>query len=427
MQSFVTAIIVQFGPHFAKNIASLKDLFSSDPGWNINASSWGMFQAAVTFPCAIFPWLIGRRVDSRIPAKTVLISALTVACLGECVFILGCVYTCLFLAYLGRFTFGIGEGLVSALSGYMAFRYLPAHKMLAMGLIQSFHSLAVATSKASLVPIAQAFAGYTSSLMVALTLCAISLFAACMWSPDRQNWGHSVPDSSPRSQRLKLYAKGSRGRLSTDFWIVVFMHLLFSSAHRLFGHVDAPFLKTKFGHSLTGSGYMSSVSEFVAVVLSPVLGALLDKYCTVLTLPILLLIAACTGASGYAILAFAEEGLLFGSATGLLLIGIVNGITPTVMKSVVPETVDESAMATAFGVYESAEAVGVMVGAILIGLVAEREKDDYTACVPVFCILLIIAGALSLALIARRSSTTTQAPLRGTSNYEVERPLVAYE
>ena len=416
MHSFLTAVSVQFGPHFAKNISPLKELFSADTAWNINASRWGIFQAAVTLASAIFPWLIGHRVDSKTPAKTVLVNALILCCMGQAVFILGCTDTSLALAYLGRFVFGIGEGLASALSGYIAFRYLPAHNMFAMGLIQSFHALAVATSKAFLVPIANTFGGYVTSLSFALLLCVLSLLSALLWKPRSPQ--HQIPTISPRT--WKLYARGSRGRLSPDFWIVACMHLLFSSAHRLFGHIDAPFLRMRFGESLSAAGYMSSVTELTAVVVSPLLGSLLDKYCTVHTLPILLLLAAGTGAIGYAVLAWADEGEWFVPATGLLLIGIVNGMTPTVMKCVVPETVDQSVLATAFGVYESSESIGVMTGAILIGLVAERAKDNYSSCVPVFCLILVTAGFLSIALITRRTTRV------GRSDIEVEHPLISY-
>lgn len=422
MHSFITAVSVQFGPHFAKNISPLKDLFSADTAWNINASRWGIFQAAVTLASAIFPWLIGHRVDSKTPAKTVLVIALILCCMGQVVFILACIDASLALAYLGRFVFGIGEGLASALSGYIAFRYLPAHNMFAMGLIQSFHALAVATSKAFLIPIANTFGGYVASLLFAFLLCILSLLSSLLWKPSPQ---HQIATISPRT--WKHYARRSRGRLSPDFWIVACMHLLFSSAHRLFGHIDAPFLRMRFGESLSAAGYMSSVTEFTAVVVSPVLGALLDKYCTVRTLPILLLLAAGTGATGYAVLAWADEGEWFVPATGLLLIGIVNGMTPTVMKCVVPDTVDESVLATAFGVYESSESIGVMTGAILIGLVAERAKDNYSDCVPVFCLILVTAGFLSIILITRRTTGVgSPRSFHSGSDIEVEHPLLIY-
>ena len=393
MHSFVSAIFVQFGPHFAKNISPLKDLFSADPGWAIDARSWGLFQASVTLPCVFFPWLLGHRVDMNVSAKNMLLFGLVTTCVGQTIFIFGAICKSHEFSYMGRFIFGIGEGLTSALSGFMAFRYVTAHKMLAMGLIQSFHSLAIASSKALLIPLASVSGGFIGALVSSLLMCVISLASACMWSPEGQY-----------SQRERLERLSKKRSLSPDFWMVAFMHLLLSSAHRLFGHIDAPFLKKRFGLSLVSSGYMSSVAELVAVVASSLLGAWLDKYCNSHTLPTLLLLSTVAGAFGYAILSFVDSCYISVAAIGLLAIGITNGITPTVLKCVLPATVHESALATAFGVYESSEALGVFTGSLLIGIVAERASDDYTRCVPVFFALLTVAALLSGFLVARRCS-----------------------
>ena len=403
IQSIATAVTVQFGPHFAKNIAPLKLYFSSDPQWSINAADWGLFQTAVTVPCAIFPWLIGHSVDKNVHPKTILVAALVFSCIGQLIFIIAVRDRLYDFSLLGRFVFGMGEGLTSSLTGYIAVRFAPRHKLFAIGMSQSFHALSVALSKATMAPIANYWASYVASLIVALLLCAISLTAACVWSP--KEYRPTRPEdtcNSPATISRKICCQGPPGKLTVDFWIVAIMHLLFSSAHRLFGHVDAPFLGDKFGHSLSGAGYASSVTEFVAVMIAPFLGAMLDRYCTVHTLPVMLVGAAAVGAIGYAIIGYESVGMA-GLEVGLVMIGIVNGITPTVMRSVIPETVHDSVTATAFGVYESSESIGIAVGSVIVGMVAQRAHDDYSACIPVFSGLLVLAGALACGLVVKRN------------------------
>ena len=409
MSSILTAVAVQFGPHFAKNIAPLKLYFSSDPDWAVNATSWGLFQSAVTLPCLIFPWLIGYAVDRNLPAHKALISALVFACIGQVIFIIATSDRLLDFALFGRFVFGIGEGLTSALPGYIAVRFTPEHKLLAIGLTQSFHALAVALSKASLAPIANYFESYIAALFMGLFMTIFSLAVCVKWGAR----GTRMPKprfeqvcNSPGSVQRRICCQGSPGKLSLDFWLVAMMHLLFSSAHRLFGHVDAPFLGTKFGHSLAGAGLASSITEFVAVIIAPFLGNALDKYCTVHTLPIMLVIAACVGAFGYGLIAMIDQSA-FGVEVSLVMIGTVNGIAPTVMRSVIPETVHESAIATAFGVYEATESVGLFIGSILVGFVAERAHDDYSSVVPAFSFLLVLAALLAVFLVVRRNATVT--------------------
>jgi len=83
-------------------------------------------------------------------------------------------------------------------------------------------------------------------------------------------------------------------------------------------------------------------------------------------------------------------------------IGIVNGITPTVMKSVIPETVHENVLATAFGVYESSESFGVVFGSVAVGAIAGLYGGTYGYCVPIFGAGLFIATLLAAILVIRR-------------------------
>jgi MFS family permease len=411
--SLITAICVQFGGHFAKNIAPLKTFFSADPNWTISTTEWGMFQAAVVLPCTVFPWLLGHAVDGTGDPKSVLVSALIIVCIGECMFILASKSHLFTSALVGRFVFGIGEGLTSSLSVFMAARYVPKYKMTAIGITQAFHSLAIASSKASLAYIANACGNYLYSLIVSLIVCGLSLLAGILWRPyTRRNMSVQVCDGtfpegdpfiSPRSEytRARLCCQGRPGKLTMDFWLVAIIHLLVSSSHRLFGHIDAAFLREKFGHTTAVAGGVSSITEFVAVLVAPILGFTLDSYCTIHTLPTLLLIASCGGGIAYSILAWGtcnDTGL----SVVLVVIGIVNGITPTVMKSVIPETVHENVLATAFGIYESSESVGVVFGSVGIGFLAELYDGKYDICIPMFGSGLMLAAFLSVILTTRR-------------------------
>jgi MFS family permease len=405
MTSLLTALVVQFGPHFAKNVAPLKVYFSADPGWNITSYEWGLFQTAVTLPIAVFPWFVGRRIDTKAPLKDMVVWALIMTCIGEYIFIVACKDKLFPMALFGRFCFGIGEGLTSALSGYIAVFFAPKHRLFAIGLVQSFHAMAVGLSKAILAPIAEVSRSYVTSLYSGLCFCFISLIGVSLWKPRGIRDRRPAEDTcdSPRSQQLKICCQGPPGRLSIDFWTVALIHMLISSSHRLFGHIDAAFLALKFRRSPESAGYLSAITEVVSIAVCPLMGYLLDRHGSVMTLPRMLVFATVSGSIGYAILAFASRG--FALETGLWLIGIVNALTPTVMKSVVPETLHDSVLATGLGVYESSESFGVLAGSSLIGLIAARSGDDYSACVPIFSYMLVFAGMLSLSLVIRRTRT----------------------
>jgi len=436
--ALITAVLVQFGGHFAKNIAPLKSYFTDDPNWSISTTEWGMFQSAVVLPCTVFPWLIGHTVDGKGNVKAILVSALVIVCIGECIFILAVSGHFFVSALVARFIFGIGEGLVSSLSVFVATKFVPKYKMTAIGVTQAFHSLSVAVSKASLAYFANTFGSYIAALTLSLIVCIVSLCGGLLWNPPRSQRNRKPiscevdePNQHPllshRSQytSARLCCQGRPGKLSLDFWLVAIIHLLVSSCHRLFGHIDAAFLQERFGHSSSVAGGVSSITEFVAVMVSPLLGLALDSYCTIHTLPVLLLLASCVGGLGYSLIAYSEcsSTFLMVLLTG---IGIVNGITPTVMKSVIPETVHENVLATAFGVYESSESFGVVFGSVAVGAIAGLYGGNYGYCVPIFGAGLFIATLLAAILVIRRWKMIRNISIGGPRSLFISCPVHDY-
>ena len=395
MHAFITAAAIQFGGHFAKNIAPLKLYFSDDPSWDITTTRWGMFQSAVTLPCTVFPWLLGRIVDREGNTKSVAVSALIIVCVGEMIFIMATTDHWFVGCLMGRFVLGIGEGLVSSISVFLASTSVPRYKMTAIGLTQSFHALAVACSKASLAVIADTYHSYVVALYVSLLVCMVSLFMGCIWksSPDQRS---SIPE--PPS------VTSVDAPLSVEFWLVAGIHMTFSSAHRLFGHIDAPFMAEKFGHSKSFAGFASSITEFVSVIVSPLVGMALDTYCTTSIIPRLLFLSTGIGAIAYLTLT-SDWVTTNDMSCALICIGVINGITPTVMKSAIPQSTHKSVRATAFGVYESSEALGVVIGSLLVGSMANVFDGGYRNCIPIFTGLLLIATVMSGILLFRKEVT----------------------
>ena len=399
MQSLLTAAGVQFGGHFAKNIAPLKLHFSEDILWDITTTKWGLLQSAVTLPCIFFPWMLGRTVDRKRNVKKVLVASLVVVCIGELMFIMAAKNHWFTVCLMGRFVFGVGEGLVSSLSVYIAATSVPKYKMTAIGLTQSFHALAVACSKASLAYFAKIFHSYIAALVISLGVCCASLAVGCLWHPKR------TPTRGPASCHTD--SSNTNDSLSLDFWLVAGIHLMFSSSHRLFGHIDAPFLTEKFGHSVSIAGYTSSITEFVAMLVAPPMGLFLDKYCSLRSLPRILFACSCIGGMAYMVLTSQRTGLA-ALEGALVCIGIVNGISPTVMKSIIPETVDVHQLAYAFGIYEASEAIGVVVGSVIVGEVADMFFGSYNNCVLIFAGLLLICSVLAGIFVIRRTHQSTR-------------------
>ncbi|KAF4697637.1 hypothetical protein FOZ63_027439 [Perkinsus olseni] len=420
----LVAVLVQFGAHFIKTISPLKAYYAKDPKWSppIDSLRWGWFQSIGTLPNLILPAIGGVIVDKRWGVKLGVMFFLGVVCIGQFIFFLGTRIHTYWLAMTGRFIAGVGQGCVSSLTGAIAAIYFPNKITFAIGLTESFHSLSGVVSKTTLAPVAELFHGdYSMSILWGLFWCLVSSVVSYWWlKMSKKTRYRQMPQQHVRVKGAAIFRDFRRTlMLPLAFWVVCILHLLFSNAHRVFGHIDADYLRAKYNYSKVESGQSAAITDSLGIILSPLMGLAIDYTGrSAVSLPVILMVAGLIGSLGYYLL---SSDLLASPDVPLFMLSFCNAITPTVLRATVPSAIQGSGalFATAYGCYEVMEAAGVFIGGWMVGLV-KTMTGTYQEVVLWFAFSLILAVLLSLTLLVMQSRRGKAAAETGSTTSDEE-------
>ena len=196
------------------------------------------------------------------------------------------------------------------------------------------------------------------------------------------------------------------------------LHFLVSNVEHLFDSISAKFIFEKWGIDWTDAVWVSGINYALPIVLSPVIGHMLDR------VPNRMLIAsfACaTMAAGHVILGFFPWTPVF----GMLVLAVALSVLPTILRSSVPVVVPHGVSGVAFGMYIVAENFGKVVGNPLIGYFKDITGDfilDEQIFVSMSALAVLLCGVIALldwrgarVLCRRRTAFTTSIPVRRIS------------
>ncbi|EEQ97790.1 conserved hypothetical protein [Perkinsus marinus ATCC 50983] len=266
---------------------------------------------------------------------------------------------------------------------------------------EAFHSLSGVVSKTTLAPVAELFNGdYSISILWGLFWCLVSTVVSYWWlRMSKRNRYRQMPQQHVRVKGAAIFRDFRRTlMLPLAFWIVCFLHLLFSNAHRVFGHIDADYLRAKYNYTKVESGQSAAITDSLGILLSPLMGLAIDYAGrSAVLLPVILMVAGTIGSLGYYLL---SSSLFTSPDIPLLMLSFCNALTPTVLRATVPSAIQGSGalFATAYGCYEVMEAAGVFIGGWMVGLV-KTMTGTYREVVLWFSFSLILAVILSLTLL----------------------------
>jgi MFS family permease len=129
----------------------------------------------------------------------------------------------------------------------------------------------------------------------------------------------------------------------------------------------APSFLMSRGSSVTEAGLITGAALWISIVAVPIGGLVADR----VNRPRLLIVAACLAATlTIACIAWAPVPALWMVATGILL-----GLPPSIMMSLLPRAVAAEHLSTAFGVYYGLFYLGMAVSQTLAGLLRDLTGD----------------------------------------------------
>jgi MFS-type transporter involved in bile tolerance (Atg22 family) len=138
-----------------------------------------------------------------------------------------------------------------------------------------------------------------------------------------------------------------------------------SNVEHLFDSISAKFILDKWQMDWKKAVWLSSLNSVLAIVLSPMVGHLLDRVNNRMTIASL---ACAAMAAAHCILGF----LPWTPLVGMLTLAVAQSVLPTIIRSSVPCVVPHAVAGVAFGMYSVAENVGKVVGNPLVGYLKDE-------------------------------------------------------
>ncbi|KAK7040120.1 hypothetical protein VNI00_009925 [Paramarasmius palmivorus] len=252
----------------------------------INNAQFGVIASANSLVNTILPIISGMAIDYYGPETGSLVSSLFVA-LGSLIGAIGASTSSYRTLIAGEVILGLGSTTIeTSQSKFYTHWFYGSHLGLVYGLDIAWGRVINVISKATSVPIAEGTGSWTWPFWVACIMCIVTLIlnigyclfvrwvAAGIRTPTGREMGAKFGDS----RRFSWFSLMS---IPAAFWIIAITQILQSGTVGAYTSLSADVIKQTRGTTdLTGSfsGYTSSLSQVMPIVLTPALGHFFDCF-----------------------------------------------------------------------------------------------------------------------------------------------------
>jgi len=257
---------------------------------------------------------------------------------------------------LGRLVTGVGAMTLMVLGPQLLGQWFRGREMgIAMGVFNAGFPLGTILSL-NFLAMAGGSLGWRASIWFSagMPIVALVLFALLFTLAPRR-----IQRASPRTEG---FFRGIR-LAGIPIWIVGAAMMLFNATIISLFTFTPDFLQTT-GYSVASAGFVTSAVMWTAVVVSPIIGYVIDKIDRKLA------IIAFGG------IALAVLVLLVPTATGwmlvlMLLIGVAQTLVPTPLFALPPEVTSPERLGLGFGIMSTCLNLGTVLGPATVGLVRD--------------------------------------------------------
>mmetsp|Transcript_13871 Transcript_13871/g.55918 ORF Transcript_13871/g.55918 Transcript_13871/m.55918 type:complete len:432 (-) Transcript_13871:328-1623(-) len=365
--------LISVGAHYGKHALSAlgPELMSE---LQLNKRQFGLIFSAQELPGIILPLYAGIVVGTLQPhvAAVVLTSAVFV---GQALVNFSVRIQSYYTLLLGRVVFGLGDGSLVVLQGFIIGKWFAARDPEDVELLEPRRKLGLSTAYGIML-LSSRLSSFTAlaspamisstcdgglmcALQFALIVCGISLVAGlAFWWFFGDYYGSDW--SGARSLRgfFRIY--------NFEYVLLVSIWMLVSAAFFSFIHFAPALFFERYRFSAVDSGFISSLCLGLAALVSPFLGCLLDR---VGRRPDALI-------SGSLLMSGAMFMLLLPSAEmevfiAVALLGSGFALAPVTLLSSVALVTDEANLAPALGVFKSCENLSMALAHYVAGLLVD--------------------------------------------------------
>ncbi|MFQ5817246.1 MAG: MFS transporter [Terriglobia bacterium] len=391
--AFVGLMLV--GNYFAyDSIGALAPLIIE--GMQIGREQIGMLYSFYSWPNLVMVFIGGFLVD-RFGTRPMSLVFSGLIVLGATLVAAAPVF---WLMLVGRTIFGIGaESLIVCQSAILAKWFKGKELAFAFGLALTFMRLGTLFSFNTEAWIAQSFGSWRIALWAAAFLCVLSLLCNLVYVfMERRALECVKLSEAAAGEKIVL---SDVKRFGPSFWFITLLCVTFYSAIFPFTAFSTDFFHTKWDYSVVTAGRITSIIIFASMILSPILGGVVDKIGRRASMMIVgsLMMIPC-----YLVMGFTELTPIAPMAA----LGLAFSLVPAALWPAVPLIVEEKAVGTAFGLMTMIQNAGLALFPWLIGRVR-----DATGTYTLAMVMLASLGLLGFifAVLLRRADAKVGAGL----------------
>ncbi len=298
------------------------------------------------------------------------------------------------VASLGFAVFGVGYEMTGITVSKAMVRWFTGHELaLAMGIQLAMARLGTAAALSISAPIARYFA-LSTPLLVSLAFLIIGLLAFLVFCVmDRKLYDDSTKSTTDDSEEFHwgdiLVTLRNPG-----FWLITLFCVLFYSAVSPFLKFSTKLMVMKYGVDTDIAGFFSSIAPFGTILMTPLFGAVYDKYGKGVTLVI-------TGALMLTAVHFGFSLPMHSSTIAIALmvtLSIGYSLAPAALWPCVPKIIPLKCLGTAYSMIFFIQNFGRAIIPMFVGRANETDPT-YTTSMLIFGFTALGAAVTAIGIL----------------------------
>jgi len=309
---------------------------------------------------------------------------------------------------IGRVIFGSGSESLNVIQTSMTSRWFKGTKSLAfaMGLVLSTARMGDFLAIALSAEIATWFGNYKLVLWLGCILCGVSLLATIIYGVFDRSTERYFPGRIQDPSENQLNFKAVR-HFDVRFWLVCIVCMCYYGGVFPFVALLSDYLEATYGMSETKAGWVSSIVTLSSMVLSPIMGKLLD---IVARRPFFVILGSLAIIPAHLAFAFTHINPFI----PVVVIGLSFSLVPSALWPSVPLIIKERELATAFGTMAAIQNFGLASINWIAGEIEDNPKFGYKGAMLFFVLMDVLGLVFAIILVivdkAKGGALTSNTP-----------------
>lgn len=354
------ACVICFGSYFVYDIPSSLQLQLTED-FAMSELEFNLLYSIYSLPNIFLPFFSGVFID-KVGARSGLVLFAAVVVASQVLFVIGASAKHYWMLLLSRFVFGLGgESLGVAQSSITSKWFLGKELALAMGLGLSISRLGSVLNDWTEPSLVSETGNLQLGICLGLVLCCLSLGAAIiLYKIDEE-----TDLAEPVIEVDTTHSQGFKLNFTPVFWMLT-TNCVFAYVSVLsFNNIASGYFHSRFGCSVSESGFLISVTFLTAALCTPIFGFFVDK---LKNRSILILCSTCCLTIAHTLLSIIKDNdSCIGGAFILFMLGFGYASYAAVIWSSVPLVVPKEQVATAFGLITSVQNLGLTAAPLVVG------------------------------------------------------------